>query len=173
MAKWRLRFRPRRIEELAGRYAYENDLRILDIGRAACEAGEFSFEGFLALCEWKSPRTKSHCRKNTPGEVAEVTRLALSTSSERLRIQALRCLHGVDWPTASALLHFAHADPYPILDVRALWSLGFDKRPACSFDFWWRYVQQCRELSHRHNVDMRTLDRALWQYSKEQQGTLE
>jgi hypothetical protein len=33
----------------------------------------------------------------------------------------------------------------------------------------WPYVQFCRDLSMRTGLDMRTLDRALWQYSKEKQ----
>ena len=171
MIKWQLQFRPKMIGVLAGRYIEQTELPVAEI-RHAREAGEYTFDGFLALCEWKSPRSKSRCRKNTPDEVAEITRTALSASNERLRIGSLLCLHGVSWPTASVLLHFAHADPYPILDVRALWSLGFDKAPAYSFEFWWQYVQECRELAHKHGVDMRTLDRALWQYSKEQQGGL-
>ncbi len=36
----------------------------------------------------------------------------------------LRFLDGVEWPTASTILHFCGARPYPILDYRALWSLG-------------------------------------------------
>ena len=91
---------------------------------------------------------------------------------ERLRIGALRCLSGVEWPTASVLLHLAHKEHYPILDFRALWSLGFDKPPAYTFDFWKKYVQTCRRLAKQQGVDMRTLDRALWQYSKENQVRL-
>lgn len=172
MAKWLLRFKPKQIQDLADRYGYEEDLPILKIGLLARKAGEFTFDDFLTVCKWKTPRSQPLCRKNAPGEVTEITRIAMSTSVERLRIQALRCLHGVDWPTASVLLHIAHADPYPILDVRALWSLGFDKAPAYSFEFWGQYVQKCRRFAHKHGVDMRTLDRALWQYSKEQQGNL-
>ena len=67
------------------------------------------------------------------------------------------------------LRDFFHRHPYPILDYRALWSLSL-KLPKCySFEFWWAYVEYCRELSSRNGVDMRTLDKALWQYSKEKQ----
>ena len=39
----------------------------------------------------------------------------------------------------------------------------------CKYDFrfWWEYVEICREISRQSQVGMRTLDRALWQYSKE------
>ena len=47
--------------------------------------------------------------------VEDITRIALSTNSERLRIESLTLLDGVSWPSASVLLHFGHKDPYPIL----------------------------------------------------------
>jgi len=169
LAHWKLRFKPERIRQLADRYQYEDDTPILEIGRRARENGEFGFKDFLKVCKWKTSRSQARCRENTPDEVAEITRIALSTSIEHLRIGVLRCLHGVGWPTASVLLHIAHRDPYPILDFRALWSLGFDKPPVYSFALWWRYVETCRELARKQRIDMRTLDKALWQYSKEHQ----
>jgi len=170
MPEWQLRFEAARLQELAARYHDAREESALQSARRASEAGQFSFEDFLNVCRWKTRRSASRCRKNTPEEVAEITRVALSASAESLRIGVLRCLRGVDWPTASVLLHLAHTDPYPILDVRAIWSLGFDKPPTYSFDFWWRYVRECRALARKHDVDMRTLDKALWQYSKEKQG---
>jgi hypothetical protein len=71
---------------------------------------------------------------------------------------------------ASVILHWCHADRYPIIDYRALWSLSVEQQPAFyTFDFWWSYVVCCRQLAEEAGVDMRTLDRALWQYSKENQ----
>lgn len=79
-------------------------------------------------------------------------------------------LHGVSWPTASVVLHFWHNDPYPILDFRALWSLGFDKQPTYyTFDIWSKYTDFCRRLAKESEVSMRTADRALWQFSSENQ----
>ena len=91
----------------------------------------------------------------------------------RLRIGVLTLLDGVQMPTASVLLHLAHRDPYPIIDYRALWSLGVDAPPTpYSFAFWEAYTRACRSLARAANVSMRTLDRALWQYSKERQARL-
>lgn len=42
----------------------------------------------------------------------------------------LTTINGVSWPMASVLLHFGHADRYPILDFRALWSLEVDTPPV-------------------------------------------
>ena len=170
MAEWQLRFPAKHIVGLARRYEYEGEEEVLKIGRRAQAAGKFAFKDFLAACEWKTSRTRSRCRKNSPEEVAEATRIALSTRVETLRIGVLQCLEGVGLPTASVLLHIAHRDPYPILDFRALWSLGFEKPPTYNFTFWWKYVEVCRRLARKHGVDMRTLDRALWQYSKDHQA---
>jgi hypothetical protein len=70
-------------------------------------------------------------------------------------------------PTASTLLYFAFPDDYPILDVRALQSLGVKSRSGYSVTFWLNYLDACRALARRAGVSLRTLDKALWQYSKE------
>lgn len=81
----------------------------------------------------------------------------------------LLLLTGVSWPTASVILHFCARDRYPILDFRALWSLGFLRVPAFTFSFWWEYTCFIRGINDRMGLSMRTIDRALWQYSKERQ----
>ena len=83
------------------------------------------------------------------------------------RIESLTILDGVGWPTASCIFHFFHRDDYPILDVRALESLSVEMAKPITFEFWWRYVEYCRKLAQKAGTDMRTLDRALWQWSKE------
>ena len=82
----------------------------------------------------------------------------------------LTLLDGVSWPTASVILHFCSARPYPILDYRALWSLSCEAT-AVDYDFglWWDYVRTTRELADEMGLSMRTLDRALWAYSKDKQ----
>ena len=95
--------------------------------------------------------------------------MAFAATEERSRIELLTLLDGVSWPTASVILHLFHQDRYPLLDFRALWSIGLDVPSQYSFAFWWSYVEFCREVAQRNAIDMRTLDRALWQYSKENQ----
>ena len=58
---------------------------------------------------------------------------------------------------------------FPIIDFRALWSLSLEAPPSYNYDFWLHYTQHCREQAGRAGVRMRTLDRALWQYSQEHQ----
>jgi hypothetical protein len=132
--------------------------------------GYLSKVDFLVLARWKSPRSQPRCEQNPDDYIRAVTQAAFSTPNERLRIEALLLLKGVSWPTASVLLHFGHPDPYPILDYRSLWSVGVRVAPnKYDFDLWWGYTQFCRKLADRSGVTMRTLDRALWQYSKARQ----
>jgi hypothetical protein len=129
-----------------------------------------TLDEFQAMCAWKSPRSKPLCAANSSSLVREVTTVALAAKSEELRIGTLLLLHGVSWPTASVVLHFCSSEPYPILDFRALWTLQTKQPSAYSFRFWWSYVEACRSIAQRNRVSMRTLDRALWQYSKERQA---
>ena len=171
MVKFKLQFDESMIPELANLYSYPLEDKVVDkVGPRSKSRGYFTKDDFKALCRWKTPRSKSRVNSNPPEFIEEATRIALSTDCEELRIGVLTLLHGVSWPTASVVLHFAHKDPYPIIDFRALWSLGIKKRPQFyTFDYWWEYVQICRKLAEKCSVSMRELDRALWQYSKENQ----
>jgi hypothetical protein len=81
-------------------------------------------------------------------------------------MDALRSLHGVEWPTASVFLHLTYPERYPILDQRALQALGVPPR-SYSLRFWQAYVSAWVDLAARAGVDGRTFDQALWQWSKE------
>lgn len=130
-------------------------------------------EEFLAACRWKTPRSAPLCRKNSEELVADVTRVAFSrVTGEELRIRVCTLLEGVSFPTASVLLHFFHPDPYPILDVRALWSVGVKKPVAHTFALWSQYTSFCRAIAAEAGVSMRVLDKALWQFSAEKQRGL-
>ena len=168
-----LKFPLNELHELAARYIAGNNDRANEyliegtIGPMVKKRGWYTKPEFLLLCRWKTPRTQPRCRENDPAYIQEITSIALGTSSERLRIEVLTLLNGVSWPTASVLLHFAHQDRYPILDFRAVESLNITKPNAYDFDFWQEYVSICRGLAVQTGVDMRTLDRALWQHSRE------
>ena len=132
-------------------------------------AGFVGKPDFLALTRWRSPRPRNRCGANSEALVEEATRTAFAARDERLRIGVLRLLDGVDWAAASVLLHFGARDQYPVFDFRALWTLGFNRRPAGSFPLWWRYTLTCRQLSARAGVSMRDLDRALREFATQNQ----
>jgi hypothetical protein len=167
---FRLRFPQTQIRRWADRYSDANELKVEGrVGLAAQARGYLERDEFLAICRWKTPRSKPLCERNRESFVTGVTRVALSTSDEELKIRVLLLLSGVGWPTASVILHFCDRGRYPILDYRALWSLGISKPPRYNIDFWLKYSNFIRDLADRTALNMRTIDRALWQFSKENQ----
>ena len=166
-----LRFSLDKVPELANRYAHGPDIPVIAIGRAARSRGYFTRAEFIEVCEWKTVRSKSRVTKNDEDAIVEATRLALSVRNEALRIGIPMLLHGVSWGTSSVLLHLAHRDPYPIIDYRALDALGVPRGSVnYTVSFWIAYVKTCRELARVAGVDMRTLDRAMWQWSADGGG---
>ncbi len=167
----RLRFDHRLIQGLSVRYSYsQGDEEPGIIGSRAEKNGFLSRADFLRLCRWKTPRSQKKCAENTPELAQEPTRVAFTCTEEQMRIGVLMLLRGVDLPTASAILHFCHTEPYPLLDRRALWSVGAEKPTRNKPKFWWSYTVFCRNLAERSGVSMRVLDRALWQYSQENES---
>jgi hypothetical protein len=169
-SRFALRFPTSEITAVAARYEVDDQERrvVDDIAPSACKRGYFTKAKFLEVCYWKSPRSRNRCKQNDDDFVQAVTTVALSTPSERLRVEALTLLSGVALPTASVLLHLGHREPYPILDVRALWSLRVDAATVTyNFELWESYVTTCRQLASKAGVTMRELDRALWQFSRD------
>ena len=167
--RFRLRFPASDILFWAARF---DDSGTEAVGRLAARArarGYLTRSEFLALCRWKTPRSQPRCRKNPAARVRRITRGALAAPDGREKARLLLSLDGVGWPTASVILHFCDATPFPILDTRALWTLGFPKPPGYTAEFWDAFTGFARETARSAGVDLRTLDRALWQYSKERQ----
>jgi hypothetical protein len=170
-----MRFPKTEVLALADSYGYADDIEVQEIGVRSRMAGYYTRGDFLGVCEWKTRgRPRRHYQRNSEDDVRRVTAIALSSADEKTRIMSLigaeGGLRGVSWPTASVLLHLAHKEPYPILDFRALWSLQCDQS-YYTFDFWLRYVKECRRLAVECEVPIRILDRALWEYSKRNQPT--
>ena len=166
----RLRFAASEIERHAQDYSVPRDEEeLLSLRPAVQAAGRLTRDQLRLLAQWKSPRSAWRVSANPAGYVEEVTAFALACTSERARIEALTVLDGVLWPTASVVLHLFHTERYPILDIRALWSVKTDVPAQYTAAFWERYVRYCRSVAERSGVSMRTLDRALWQYSKTNQ----
>jgi len=162
-----LRFPPEEIEALASRFGYADEPRLLAVGAAARTRGHYTRAEFIEVCAWKTVRSRPKVASNPEAAVVEKTRRALSSRDEATRMAALLELEGVGAPTGSTLLYCAFPTEYPILDVRALESLGIKPRSQYPLDFWLGYLGACRELAKRNGVSIRTLDKALWQYSKE------
>jgi hypothetical protein len=180
MSELSLKFPKADLPQWARCYSYADDEGVLKAGERARTAGHFTKKDFLEVCEWKTRgRPRRYYTRNSEDDISRVTALALSSTDEPTRLWTLVApnLKGVQMPTASVLLHLAVCDPtsaamantaYPIIDFRALWSLNCEKRRD-TFQFWWRYVETCRALATEAGLSMRDLDRALWEYSNQNQ----
>ncbi|HEV7176859.1 MAG TPA: hypothetical protein VGN29_15265 [Solirubrobacteraceae bacterium] len=167
MPTFELQFPLDEIDVLAARFPAGDDGRLHEVGVAVLERGYYTREEFIEVCAWKTVRSRPKVSGNTEAAVVRATGLALGTEDEAARMAALLELDGVGVPTASTLLYCAFPDSYPILDVRALESLGVKPRSQYPLSFWLGYLDACRELAQRAGVSLRTLDKALWQHSKE------
>jgi hypothetical protein len=165
--RFALQFPPDLIPALAARFPSTDDAGAAAAGRAARERGHYARAEFLLVCEWKTARSRPKVAVNSAAAIRKATRTALTDEDESVRMAALTSLEGVGVPTASTLLHFASPGDYPLLDVRALESLGAKSRSVYPISFWLEYLDACRRLAREAGVSLRTLDKALWQYSKE------
>ena len=166
----KLRFKETEIFQIAKKYEYpREETALMDLKKLVNSKGYLSKGQLHLVAKWKAPRSAGHVERNSDEYVKEITAFAFYARDERSRIESLTILDGVSWPTASVILHLFHKEHYPILDFRALWSVSMAVPQQYSYSLWWPYVEYCRGIAKRNNVDMRTLDRAMWQYSKENQ----
>ena len=126
-------------------------------------------EDLIRIGNWKSERAKRHYEneENDDLTVREITHFSFNAKSEKARIKSLLTLKGVGWPVASAILHFAFPSKYPIWDFRVLKSLDWPK--PYNFDLWEKYCDEINKISKKYKLPIRTVEKALWKYSKENQ----
>ena len=157
----KLLFSESEIRSWAKRYEFpREETELIEIRKEIQKAKHLTKDQLRLIACWKAPRSAGHVEKNEEEYVKEITTWCFAAQQERSRIEILTLLNGVQWPSASVVLHLFHKDPYPILDFRAVWSLGLEVPNQYSFMFWWEYVKFCRDVAHRNSIDMRTLDRA-------------
>jgi hypothetical protein len=167
-ALFTLRFPARMIPGLAAanqdddRKAFEAGLRIA--------AGSRRRGDFAIIVEWKTRgRGRSRPARNGDAEIADALDLAVAARTERSSIAVLTGLSGVEVPVASAVMTAVDPERFTIIDFRALWSLGVERRTYYSIGFYLDYLAACRRIAAAADTDLRTLDKALWQYSRKHQ----
>ncbi len=172
-----MRIHPTQVPVCAERYPDRvKDQTVISRAARIRTRGFLDLDDLSKVCFWKSPRSAGRARKNEDDVVREISRCSLGALCEVSRIESLQILHGVDYPTASVILRLHHRDDYPILDFRAIWSLGLSKPSYHQFTYWqefcaiWRKaLAECRR--EQADLSARDFDRALWQFSKENQKT--
>ena len=158
------------IENLANEYVTEGDNKYRD--QRAFEAGqrivagETTMENLAIIFEWKTRnRGRSRLEKNKESkEVTDALTLATSAKSPRSAIAVLCGLHGVDIPVASAIMTCIRPNDFTVIDFRALETLGCHKY-TMRLNFYLEYLDYCIERAKELGINLRTLDRALWQSS--------
>ena len=147
--------------------------------RQARVRGYLTRQELEKVCHWKSARAIRLVKRNSAARVRAVTRQALATRSERLRLQALRTLHGVDVPMASAILMLLNPRRYGVIDIRVwelLYALGeVTKKSGSRFTFnnWYQFLMKLRYLAKKLRVDARDIERSLFfAHQAYQEGTL-
>ena len=121
----------------------------------------------MEMGRWKDRFTHSHIKDLSPERVEAVTRDAFRPGDDWEKLEKLTDIEGVGESVASVILHLYDEKKYPILDRHALNSIGIDYRKV-EYDerFWQDYTDFCRAESKRFDVEMRTLDRALYKFAE-------
>jgi len=173
-----------KLKEIAARFSYEDADLPEKLGKSYRAAGYLTLDQLGTLVDWKTAgrQTKNFRDGNTEITVQLVTACA-AQAAEKLRdtphiaASMLLALRAVHFPTASVILTAWDPNEYGILDVRA-WSAlrtlsgdgAFDrgKRTLFTAAEFRLYTLLLRRWGHRADVSPRIIDRALWQFDKEQ-----
>jgi hypothetical protein len=159
-----LQFPASELPKYAAEFSYKRDpSAAIAAGDDAAKEGCYTKEGLCEVVNWKSARSKPLVTSSST-EIEEATSTAFASTDEAARMEALTALPGVEVPIASALLLFACGDDYPILDVKALASLGHKGRSLYPTSFWLRYLECVRKLAAQNSMTAREVEKALWEW---------
>lgn len=172
------------LQQLAEEYWQRTGEKEHELEKAAFEAGEairngdYTLANLEAIVRWKSERVVQYLIANSNEKIRRVLAIAasLDTSTEAA-VKALLELHGVDIPVASAILAAIFPERYTVLDFRTLEALGHARHDV---RFYQEYLAFCKRLAESNIVEpqfdlpaptpLRTLDRALWEWSRSHLG---
>jgi len=161
----------RAITKWARRYPkldFDKDNWIQDRIRTSLESSRcLDLEDVKRLGVWTngSERSSGLFKRNTPAEIKRRTGEAYESHS----IEPIMQLEGfrTGFPMASSFMHFAFDNEFPIIDSRALSTLGVPEKTHISKRVWTLYCDKCRSWADYYQVSLRELDRALWQFNVE------
>jgi hypothetical protein len=172
------------LQELAEEYWKKAGEKEQGLEKAAFEAGEsirkgdFTLANLEAIVRWKSERAVQYLIGNSNEKIRRV--LGVATAPEattETAVNTLLELHGVDIAVASAILAAIYPERYTVLDFRTLEALGHARHDV---RFYEEYLAFCKRLAESNIVKpqsdlpaptpLRTLDRALWQWTRSQTG---
>jgi hypothetical protein len=162
-----LQFDRSEIIKLVTRYEFKEYTAVQAAGKRIA-AGEYARSHLETIYEWKTKgRGRSRIARNTDEEIADALKLVSHARTDRAAVAVLMGLRGVDVPVASAILTAINPSRFTIIDFRALAALGVTSIVP-TIDIFISYCEFCRNLAMECNLSLRDLDRALWQWSKDQ-----
>lgn len=156
---------PEEAVSLARQYPVDEDREPLLAGAAIRDRGDFTRDNLAKIFKWKTrDRGKSRLLRNQDAEIEEALRLATGAIHPRTAISVLRGLDGVEVPVASAVMTMIYPNRYTVIDFRALETLGVEQSfPTVTY--YLAYLHRCQIIAKDWCLSLRELDRALWQWS--------
>jgi len=141
--------------------------------------GPFDQGLFMEIIEWKAHRVKtlltSHIERYGFSQYSDAISIIVKKKSVEY-VPYLAGLHGLNYPTASAILHFCLPNDFPIVDIRVTEALihfkhlsGTTSRFTSSHAGYREYSHTIHNISKRLGVvSLRSIDEALFAYHKAQ-----
>jgi len=161
-----------KILDWSRKYPVNEDICIENLVCGVQERENLTKCELIKVAKWKVEKGRNtvwRVKETIPDDVEEITGNAFQLTDHKESIRYLRCLDGVGRAVASAILHWFHECPYPIWDIYARWSVSLNEcwdQYRNNDERWEAYVEFCRGIADRYEVDMRTLDRALFKYGE-------
>lgn len=140
------------------------------------EVGFFTRSEFLSMCKWKEQRERrrQHWISNTEDEVQMLSARALGASDEARRILHLCRLRGVGIPVASAFLTLVDPEHFGVIDIRVWQLLALYNEVDYDLDgrtlqvlHWLDYLDKIRLWAGEFNVNVRAIERTLFQHHRD------
>jgi len=126
--------------------------------------GDFTLANLKVSYRWKSTRRIGLLANNSDAEIEQALKQAIAAVDVREAIDALTRLDEVGVKTASSILTAIAPERYTALDFRALAALG--SKNGEHLDLYVNYLEFCKRTAKQYGVNMRTFDRANWQWSR-------
>jgi thermostable 8-oxoguanine DNA glycosylase len=137
------------------------------------ENHNWDWDDLIWIYRWKSPRSIGDFKQNDPERVDKVFSKVVDTSSTRRKLALLKEeVNGLRVPTGSAFLLFMNPEKYTVMDSNAgefLQQQGYlpTYSDDPSYEEYINYLDVCRGIADDCDVELRTLDRALWVLGKQ------
>jgi len=164
------------LEEKANDYEeplYQEELDRLDSLPGKFESDDWTNDDLEWIITWKVGKAFEkpvlrHFRSNPDDRISDAIETAVTARAVGDKVDALTSIKGVGVPVASAILLFIDPDRFTVIDERAwraLREMEYIDRELSevpTIEEYVLYLGACRSLANEYEVDLRTLDRALW-----------